>query len=257
MVRAQSLYKTPWLIPMRSSCVPTLKLFCFPFAGAGGSIFRSWADRLPPEIELCPVQLPGRENRILEPPFHRMLSLADAATDALLPHFTRPFAFFGHSMGATLAFEIARQLERRRHPGPRFIIVSASPAPQLPRKRAPTFNLPDAELIRELDELKGTPLEVLQNAELLQVILPGVRADFEVVETYTYENVEIVECPIIAIGGQEDPRVSSEDLDGWRTQTSGEFSRQNLPGNHFFLVSTPGLVAETVVELTRKYTNLW
>jgi medium-chain acyl-[acyl-carrier-protein] hydrolase len=245
-----------WAIPVSHASKPRLKLLCFPFAGGGASAFRFWINLFPPDISVYAVQLPGRESRVREPSFTKMLPLAIAATEGLLPLLGERFAFFGYSMGAILAFEVARHLHRIGREGPDLLIAAASPAPQLSPKSPITFNLPEGELIEKLRELEGTPLDVLENADLMQLILPVIRADFEAVETYEYQNAERLKCMICALGGSADPRVGSAELKGWHAQTSGSFSYVILPGNHFFLTSVPELVARLILPLLRNCRRL-
>ncbi len=241
-----------WLMMSRTICQPKLKLFCFPFAGGGASVFRLWMRLLPPEMQVCAVQLPGRESRIRERAFNQMQPLVLAATEALIPYLDGPYAFFGHSMGAILAFEIARRLRILGKRGPNLLIPSASCAPQIPRKLPVTFNLPEDKLVLELRELQGTHAEVLEHREIMQVLLPLLRSDFEAIETYSYQEGQPLECPIFSIGGAEDADIGIEDLNAWRVQTSGEFSACVLPGNHFFLLNDHELVVQTILEHLQK-----
>ena len=225
-----------------------LTLFCFPFAGGGTSVFREWAGWIP-HILLCPVQLPGRETRIRERLLRRMGELADATTDQLLPHLSGQFAFFGHSMGAILAFEVAKRLRERRNPGPTLLIASASRGPQLPPKSGKKHDLPDGEFIDELRRLQGTPPDALNNSELMHLLLPVVRADFEICETYVHESGEPLDCPIAAIAGAEDQYVEREDQRAWRAQTKCRFSLSVLPGDHFSMLMPPAVTHAIAREL--------
>jgi medium-chain acyl-[acyl-carrier-protein] hydrolase len=215
-----------------------LRLFCFPHAGSGASIFREWSAALPPAIEVCPVQLPGRESRWTEPPFTRLVSLVETLVIALRPLLDLPFAFFGHSMGAFISFELARQLRRENSENPAHLFVSGARAPQIPDPDPPIHQLPDSAFVEELRRLNGMPDEVLQNAELMQVVLPTLRADVTMCETYVYSaDEEPLSCPISAYGGQEDRKVIYKDLAGWNAQTRNASTMQIFPGDHFFLYS--------------------
>lgn len=240
-----------WAVPLSHVSAPRLRLLCFPFAGGGASAFRFWIDLFPEDIGVYAVQLPGRESRVREPSFSKMLPLAMAATDGLCPLLGERFAFFGYSMGAILAFEVARHLRRIGRVGPELLIAAASPAPQLSSSSPMTFNLPERELIEKLRELEGTPPDVLKNPDLMQLFLPVIRADFEAVETYEYQHAERLKCTIFALGGSADRRVGSAELKGWHDQTSGWFSYVILPGNHFFMASAPRLVAKVILPLLR------
>ena len=227
-----------WIAYRMPSPQARLRLFCFPYAGGGVSIFRAWSDSLPADVEVCPVQLPGRGTRLMEPPFTRLSPLIEALTQALFPLLDKPFAFFGHSLGALVSFELARQLRREYAVQPVRLFISADRAPQIPNRDPPIHSLPEGEFLVELRRLNGTPREVLEDEELRQIMLPLLRADFAVYETYGYSTEPPLNCPISAFGGLQDHRVSRGDLDAWRDQTSVSFSLRMFPGDHFFLNTT-------------------
>jgi medium-chain acyl-[acyl-carrier-protein] hydrolase len=177
-----------------------------------------------------------------EPPFTSVPALVDAMLPALLPHFTKPFAFFGHSMGAMIGFELARQLRRETGRAPLKLFVSGQRAAQLPRTSAITYNLPEPEFLEELRRLNGTPPEVLEHPELMSLLLSLLRADFELVQTYDYQPGEPLNCPIAAFGGVQDVDIPRSHLDAWREQTTSSFSLQMFPGDHFFLHSSQALL---------------
>lgn len=226
----------PWIVRPRPHPRPALRLFCLPYAGGGAPIFHSWAAALPAGIELCPVQYPGRGSRLAEPPHRTIASLAQALLPALRPLLDRPFALFGHSMGALLGFELARMLHHEGR-SPAQLFVSAHRAPQLPDTEEPLHALPEPELIEQLRKLNGTPPEILAHAELLELMLPVLRADFAACETYAYAPGPPLACPLTAFGGLRDPHVPREALAAWQTQTSGPFALRMFPGDHFFLSS--------------------
>jgi medium-chain acyl-[acyl-carrier-protein] hydrolase len=213
-----------------------IRLFCLPYAGGGASIYRTWPEHLPPEIEVCPLQLPGREARIAEAPYSDLPTLIENLTTALSPFLDMPYAFFGHSMGALIAFELTRHLRKIGHsPLPTQLFVSGRGAPQLPESHPPTSHLPVPEFIEELRRLKGTPEAVLQNAELLHLLLPLLRADFSVCETYLYTQEPALACPITAFGGIYDTDVTRSMVTAWKEQTSSTFKVCFFNGDHFFL----------------------
>jgi medium-chain acyl-[acyl-carrier-protein] hydrolase len=180
--------------------------------------------------------LPGREERLLEKPFATLPALLDDLVPLLLPYLDRPYAFFGHSMGALISFELTRYLYRLEHGRkPAHLFVSGHRAPQLSNADPPISHLPQQEFIEELRRLKGTAEEVLQNAELLQLLMPLLRADFACCETYSYVHEKVITCPLSAFGGLDDTGVAREALMAWREQTSGPFKVRFFPGNHFFL----------------------
>jgi medium-chain acyl-[acyl-carrier-protein] hydrolase len=212
-----------------------LRLFCFPYAGGTSLIYRAWPKLLPRAIEVCAVQLPGRGERLSEPAYTNIADLVRALADALLLRLDKPFALFGHSMGALISFELARELRRRAAPPPLHLFVSGRRAPQIERSRPPTYDLPDEEFLLDLRRLNGTPLEVLEHPELMRLLLPLLRADFAVCQTYVYSPEPPLDCPITAFGGLHDGGVPREHVEAWREQTAAAFSVRMLPGDHFFL----------------------
>ncbi len=224
----------PWVYWYKRNPQACLRLFCFPYAGAGASLFRTWAEALS-SIEVCPVQLPGRENRITQTSFIHWLPLVETLARALGPYFDIPFAFFGHSMGALLSFELARQLRARGLVEPIHLFVSGHRAPQLPNTTPRLRHLSKPELVRELRRLRGTPEAVLQSAELLDLLLPTLRSDFAICERYVYHPELPLDLPISAFAGIEDRLASPDDLAGWREQTRRSFKLRSYPGDHFFL----------------------
>lgn len=221
-------------------------MFCFPYAGGGASAYRLWAGSLPSDVEVCPVQLPGRESRLREQAFTRPDVLIPAIADALAPYLDMPFVFFGHSMGGMISFELTRELRRRGKTLPLHLFVSGRRAPQVPAREEPIHDLPEPEFIEKLRELNGTPEEVLQHAELMKLLVPILRADFAVNETYTYTDEEPFDIGISAFGGLGDVEVTKEDLELWRTQTRARFRLRMLPGDHFFLNSGKDLLTEAI-----------
>lgn len=211
-------------------------MLCLPYAGKGASLYHGWALTLPAEVEVCPVQLPGREDRLLDPPFIRLVPLVQALVEALRPVLNKPFGVFGHSMGALLAFELARELRRQHLPGPGRLYVSACLAPHLLNLQRPLHRLPDTDLLAELHALDSAPDEALDR-ELRPLLLPTLRADLAICETHRYTAGLPLDCPIIAFGGDGDPRVSSEQLEAWQAHTTAALNVRMLPGGHFFFHS--------------------
>lgn len=228
----------------------SLRLFCFPYAGGGASIFHTWSASLPAKIEVCPVQLPGRENRILEQPFSHIQALTHALAQALHPYLDMPYAFFGHSMGALLSFELTHYLQNMGggNAGPEHLFVSAFRAPHLPDPSLPIHHLPEPAFVEELRRLQGTPEEILQNAEFLHLLLPLLRADFTVCETYVCERDTRLKCPITAFGGLQDEEVSCEMLSAWSQHTSQSFKLHYVAGSHFFLQTAQAELLQVIVQ---------
>jgi medium-chain acyl-[acyl-carrier-protein] hydrolase len=225
------------------STVPSdarVRLLCFPYAGGGASAFRGWSSLLPAELEVCPVQLPGREARLREPALRDL-----PAAIALLREETRTlrrgrFAFFGHSLGALLAFELTRALRRAGEPAPTHLFVSGCGAPHVhePESRS-LSDLSDEAFVAALRGFAGTPEAVLDNRELLTLVLPTLRADFALRDGYRCADEPPLALPITALGGEDDPHVSLHALGAWRVHTSRSFSLQRFPGGHFFFRDQP------------------
>jgi medium-chain acyl-[acyl-carrier-protein] hydrolase len=224
-----------WVAVRAARPSASVRLFCFPNAGGGAQAYHRWGDSAPPSVEVCAVRLPGREARLAEPAFKSIRPLVAALAEALLPHLDRPFAFFGHSMGAKVAFELARHLRSARGVEPVHLFVSGCKGPRLPRDSRPIHALPEPEFIEELRRLDGTPPEVLEHPELMKLMIPLLRADFELVETYEYLPGRLLDCPVSAYGGLEDVDVPGEQLGEWRAETTGAFNQRMFPGGHFYL----------------------
>jgi medium-chain acyl-[acyl-carrier-protein] hydrolase len=218
------------------------KLFCFPYAGGTASVYRNWGDLLPSTVEVIPVELPGRGNRLKEQPFVSLPELIDVLAGAILPLLDSPVAFFGHSMGAVIAFELARCLRRQHATEPQAIFVSGRHAPQIQDPDPVTYNLPRDEFIEELGKLDGTPKEVLEHAELMELMIPLLRADFQVIQTYEYRAEPPLRCRIIGYGGLQDPDVTRDLIQPWEEQTNSFFGLHMLPGDHFFIRSSQRLL---------------
>ena len=221
-------------------------MFCLPYAGGGASVYRGWGASLPNDLEVCPVQLPGRESRLREPAFSDLKVMVPAVADALDAYLDLPFVLFGHSMGAAIVFELTRELRRRGRPQPLHLFVSGRRAPHLPAREEPIHALPDAEFMAKLRELNGTPEEVLQHEELMKLLLPLLRADFGVNETYEYTEETPLQAGISAFGGIGDQDVLREDVEAWRQHTAGRFRARMFPGDHFFIHGNKDLVLESV-----------
>ncbi|MGD9636613.1 MAG: thioesterase II family protein [Pirellulales bacterium] len=213
-----------------------LRVFAFPYAGGGAAPYFRWRGAMPRGIDLVPLLLPGREARIAEPALCDMHTLAAEVADAIAPLVDRPYALLGHSMGAWIALEVARKLRDRGADSPRALIVAASPAPQRSRGNAALYQLPDSEFVAEMiRRFNGIPPAVEKNRELLQLLIPTMRADMQLLETYDYVEEPPLSTDILALGGADDRAVSATALADWRQQAAGEFTSRLWPGNHFFL----------------------
>ena len=225
-----------------------IRLFCFPYAGGSSLIFRTWANALGPSIAVCPAHLPGRERRLTEKPYTSAQSLVEAAAEAIIPYLDLPFAFFGHSMGAIISFELARQLRRLHRPLPKHLFLSGRVAPHLGVRDKVTYNLPPNEFAEELRRLNGTPREVLENQELMELMIPLLRADFEICQTYSYTQEPALDCPVTAFGGLDDPETTEQMIAAWKEQTTRSFRLCMMPGDHFFVHTAQDRILRVVSE---------
>jgi len=244
-----TLTSKSWVTYPKPNPEAKLRLFCFHYAGGAALSFRSWSNNLPSTVEVCPIELPGRSFRLRETPFTDIEPLIEALAPVVLPNLTKPFAFFGHSLGALVSFELARLLRKDYNQNPLHLFVSGYRAPQLPDRHPPIRALPDAQFLQELRRYNGTPEAVLENAELMELLLPTLRADFSVVETYSYNPETPLDCPITAFGGLEDWKANALDLEPWREQTNSDFSVEMFPGDHFFIHSAESIVLERLWQL--------
>lgn len=234
------------LIASGSNPQARLRLFCFPYAGGDSHIYQAWPTILPSWIEVAPIQLPGRGRRLHLEPYADLTKLVADLADAIEPLLDRDYAFFGHSMGALIAFELARQIRRLDGPAPRALFASGFRAPQLKSRLHGVSHLPDDEFIALIASLGGTPKEVLDNVELMALVLPALRGDVKIVESYAFVDERPLETPIIALGGQDDDSVSDEALRAWGGQTLAPLSAKFFPGGHFFVHSAQSAVTATV-----------
>ncbi|WP_177231775.1 thioesterase II family protein [Amycolatopsis saalfeldensis] len=223
-----------------------MRLFCLPHAGGGATVFRQWAQYLAPEIEVIAIRLPGRETRRGEIPFTSVDDLVPALMAAIRPWIDRPYAWFGHSLGALVAFEACRAARRLCQAEPTCLVVSGNPAPHVPPREGLAPGAPASEFVAKLKELSGTPVELLNNPSALSSILPTLRADYTMVETYTCREEPPLDCPITILGGIGDHSTSFEELDGWKRHTTAGAVVRMIPGGHFFVAESIGDVLPVV-----------
>lgn len=209
-------------------------------------MFRNWARHLPGHVEVCPVQLPGRDQRLCEPPLTNISAVVEGAAKELKAWIDLPFAFFGYSMGALISFELAHHFRENYQVEPVHLFVAGRPGPQIPDPNEPTYALPEPEFIDELRRLNGTPLDVIANKELMNLMIPLLRADFELCQNYHYSPKTPLHCSITAFGGLGDKSVSRASLEAWQVHTTAGFAVRMLPGDHFFVHTQEKTVLEKV-----------
>lgn len=243
---------TQWFHIPRPVIHPRLRLLCFPYAGGSATLFQSWPRSLPSDVELWALKLPGRGHRYSEPPITRLERLLDALVTALARSLEAPFLFYGHSMGALVAFALARRLQLEGLPTPKSIVVSGRRAPQLKPLRPQTYSLSTPEFWAEVRRLNGTPEVVFQEPELMELLLPILRADFELIETWVYKSMEPLNIPLFVWGGTEDSDVPKSDLDLWQVQTQVSCFVRQFQGNHFFINTHAELFLSALAEVCRR-----
>jgi surfactin synthase thioesterase subunit len=232
-----------------------LRLFCLPHAGGGASAYRNWGPRLPAWIEACPVQLPGREDRLAEPAHDRVESLLAELAPAMAGHLDKPFALFGHSMGASIAHGLALELQRALGATARHVFVSARSAPHVPPAEPPIHGLPDGEFLAAMQRrYSGMPAgELLQNQKLLEIFLPLLCADLALSERYVHAQARPLPCPLTAFGGLSDPWVGADGLAEWAAQAGSGFDLECFEGGHFYLAEAPQPVLAAIARRLQVY----
>ena len=224
--------KSEWLVLPRNDRQAKLRLFCFPYAGAGAAVFRTWSHTLSDQVSVCPVQLPGREYRLGEPAFRSLPALVAALLPELL--YDKPFALCGHSMGGLIAFEVARALRRNQSKSPLHLFVSGRRAPQEP-PLPPVYQGSDADFVALIRRYGGTPEVVMREPELMEMAIRVLRADFELLDTHAYVPEAPLDVPITAGAGELDQQTSLDSVAAWGQQTSREFKLHRFSDGHFFI----------------------
>ena len=241
----------PWFVCPRANPGAEMRLFFFPYAGGGPPAFSKWTGELPDFMEGIIAQYPGRGSRYQETPLKSLSTLVENLSQAIQTLLDKPFAFFGHSLGGLMAFELTRHLRSQDLAYPQILFISACGAPHTPDPHPPIHKLPDAEFLAALQALNGIPSELQDNAEIMELLLPIVRADFEAFESYRYNPADSpLDIPIIAYGGLDDPRVDRGRLEGWAPLTNAKFRSQYFIGDHFFInAARQAVIASVNAEL--------
>ncbi len=232
---------TRWFLSPELRDERRARLFCLPYAGGSAAVFRPWMGLLGPEVEVAAVQLPGRGWRLREPPLTDLRTLALQVAEAIAAAGDDlPFALFGHSMGSWLGLEVVRRLEEMGRPPLRFF-ASGRQAPGLGSTHPPLSHLSDAEFVTEVQKrYGGIPKEIVAEKDLLELLLPALRADIAMLEAYSHRPERPIATPIHAIVGGSDRMVSVEEMAPWAEEAAGEFEVSILDGGHFYFQPDPG-----------------
>jgi medium-chain acyl-[acyl-carrier-protein] hydrolase len=233
----------------------SMQLFCFPFAGGNASTYRPWIKYLHRDIELITVQLPGRGSLLAQKPFDNMSDLVAELAVHIKNIIEKPYVFFGHSLGSKIAFELACALQRQHCPLPVHFFASGAGAPFKPRMASAIHQLPDAEFIRRIGALCGTPEKILQNDELMRFMLPALRADFKLIETYIGDGAHELPIPLTILGGEFDEAIARDDLLAWQKVFGCVKDIKIFPGGHFFINQHAADIVALINALLTEYKN--
>ncbi len=224
-----------WIEWLRKQPNAGLRLFCFHYAGGTAQRAHQWTKQLESEVEICALELPGRGKRFMEPAYTNLDQLLNDLIPVIKPLLEeKPFVFFGHGMGALVSYELSRRLQAKHQLRPQVLLVSGHAAPHIPRQSV-IHQLPHQQFWDRLMQLNGTPKDILQHPELLELLTPILRADFAVCETYGYDDSIVLDCPMVVYGGQDDPSVAADQLDLWRKHTRNSCQIKLMAGDHFYL----------------------
>jgi medium-chain acyl-[acyl-carrier-protein] hydrolase len=235
-----------WFIKLRQNKQPLLRLFCFPYAGGNSSTYAKWIDSLPPHIELICIQPPGRATRIFETPYNDMTTLVSDLYCSMKHLLDKPYVVFGHSLGSKVAYELLCQIQSKRQNMPERLIVSGSAAAHCKKEPKMHWAKSDIGFIKELKRLQGTPEGFFQHEELVTLLLPMLKADFQISDLYRADEIKL-QCPINVLSGSTDT-IPYSDLIAWQALTTHKITLKSIEGNHFYIDSNP--------EEVLKYINL-
>lgn len=236
-------------IKLKAVSQPEIRLFCFPHAGAGASVFKDWSNHLPPTVEMLAVQLPGRENRFSESLINHMPTIMNQLVEEFNEYRDKPLVVFGHSLGALIGYEFVKAVEDKYDVIPNHLIVSGARAPHLARFREPLSQLDDAILTDVLRRYNGIDNNIIENTELLELFLPIIRNDFSLIENYQYRKLSPLSSDILAFAGEADETVPCEQVEAWSQYTNSNFKFLIFPGGHFFIRSNTPQIMEIINEI--------
>lgn len=249
---------SPWILAQPVADA-RIRLFCFPFSGGSAAAFVNWQTALGPGIHVCAIQPPGRGTRFGEVPYVDWAPMLEDLVRTLRHWDDLPCAFFGHSLGGLVAFELARACSQDHAPVPRHLFISATNAPQTKPNRPDVTRMDDQALKARLREYNGTPAEILENHELMELLLPCIRADLTLLQNYRYETRPRLRVPITLLAGTEDPHLVHAELPTWRNETNANFCQHYFTGNHFYLQpereKVLALLRETLIDLAEAYSG--
>ncbi len=238
---------SPWLIRYKRHPAASVRLFCFHCAGGSASEFRTWPTHLPGKIELLAIQQPGREGRVNEPFIGAVEDLVSGVVAAMTPFLDKPYAIFGHSFGAVAGFEVIRELRRRGLQQPLLLVAAGRRGPQVKDRKAPIASLPEADFIEELWQRYGKSLgAIFEIPELREVLVPQIKADFALSETYRFREEPPLDCPIVAFAGLAEKSLKTDALNAWSFHTGSSFQSRRFPGGHFFIRESQPQVIEAI-----------
>jgi len=242
------LYSTKWITCPKKQPDAKIRMFCFSYAGGGASVFLNWPHSISNDIEVCIIKMPGREIRFNEPPYRRIPKLVEDLAPAILPFLDKTFIFFGHSLGAHISFYLTRHLRKYDLPCPIHMFISGARAPHLtePIHDALHYKMEDKEFIDKLIKLGGMAEEVLQNKEILEIVLPILRADIEMLNTMEYIDEEPLSSGMTVLYGEFDKRASREDAEAWNRHTNQGFCLKMITGKHLFINTHQAQVIELI-----------
>ncbi|MFD9721687.1 thioesterase II family protein [Streptomyces sp. NPDC059076] len=250
----QPIAASPWIRRFRSVPQQCARLVCFPHAGGAASFYVPLSRALAAPVDVLAVQYPGRQERRHEPFLSDVLEMADGITEALTPWGDVPLVLLGHSMGATIAYEVARQLEQRDSARVAHVIVSCRPAPSCPREK-PAALTGEEDVLAELRRLEGTDDQLLLDSGLIDMVAPILTADYATFRTYEYEPEPMLRADITAFLGVEDSGVPQEEAEAWKGHTTGAFGLRLFPGGHFYFKDDPAAMARAVAEVMAPLTT--
>lgn len=235
-----------WKVFPTAGCEARVRLFCFPYAGGSGSVFHRFGQALPSAVEVVSLQAPGRSYRLCEPPVASLEALLLAIEMTITPWLDRPYALFGHSFGALVAFETARRLRRAGQVAPLHLFASASPAPQVPRPPRISTELGARDFWTAVQQIFGAAPDGPSDQDFLDLVVPPLKEDFRLLASYRYQPDRPLGMPISAFYGAQDPTMSAADAGEWAAQTTGLFSVQEVQGPHLYVRDAPRALVETV-----------